>query len=88
VSRPPDAAAHAHAGPTMPDHDCPLCGYRFDEGAAHCGGCPLNQKCGTVCCPRCGYEFVDRSATVDWLRRLTRRAGHILGRVMTPARRS
>ncbi len=87
MSAPQEAGALARPGPPMPDHDCPLCGYSFDEGAAHCGGCPLNQKCGTVCCPRCGYEFVDRSATVDWLRRATRRAGRFFSRVMAPARR-
>lgn len=66
---------------TAPEHDCPLCGLHFAEGAVHCGGCPLNASCGTICCPRCGYEYVDRSATVDlfhrglhvmrgWLRRM------------------
>ena len=77
----------AAPGPAAPHHDCPLCGCDFEEGAAHCGGCPLNQACGTVCCPRCGYEFVDRSATVDWLRRMARRASALLNRVMAPARR-
>jgi len=51
---------------------CPLCGYRFEKGAERCAGCPLHDACGTTACPHCGYEFVERSATMDALTRLTR----------------
>ena len=54
------------------EHDCPLCGLHFAEGAAHCGGCPMNAACKTICCPRCGYEYVDHSATIAWMGRAAR----------------
>jgi hypothetical protein len=48
---------------------CPLCGFRFREGAAACDGCPLSGGCDTACCPHCGYRFVTGSRILGTLRR-------------------
>jgi len=63
------------------EHDCPLCGLRFQPGAGDCGPCPLKLSCGAVACPRCGYECYSPSGPLHalhvwgcevrgWLRRL------------------
>ncbi|HET9480648.1 MAG TPA: hypothetical protein VFP98_02740 [Candidatus Polarisedimenticolia bacterium] len=53
---------------------CPLCGASVGSGAADCAACPLAHGCSTLCCPRCGYRFVERSATLEFLARVWRRA--------------
>ena len=63
------------------EHDCPLCGLRFQPGSGACGPCPLKQSCDAVNCPRCGYECYSPSGPMralrvmscevrGWLRRL------------------
>jgi hypothetical protein len=56
--------------PPAEEHVCPLCSSRFVKGAVRCGACPMSRVCDLACCPNCGYEFVERSATVDALRRM------------------
>jgi len=64
-------AVPSAGGPEM--HRCPLCGTRFAKGAVRCGSCPMSRVCDLACCPNCGYEFVERSAVVDFIKRVTRR---------------
>lgn len=73
----PAAERSLHAT-ARPAHDCPLCGYGFDEGLDKCGACPLHGGCSTLCCPRCGYTFAEESATLNGLRKLGRTLGRIL----------
>jgi hypothetical protein len=61
-----------------PEHTCPLCSTRFTKGAVRCGACPMSRVCDLACCPNCGYEFVERSATVEALKRLGRGLRRIL----------
>jgi hypothetical protein len=56
------------SGGTRP-FTCPLCGYRFEDGADACNGCPLSGGCGTESCPHCGYRFVTGSRILEALRR-------------------
>ena len=54
---------------------CPLCGGVLSEQGTRCGSCPLSSGCDMVCCENYGYETVaPRSATVDFFKRLFRRA--------------
>jgi hypothetical protein len=39
----------------------------------------MSRVCDLACCPNCGYEFVERSATVDALRRMGAGLKRILG---------
>jgi len=51
------------------EHDCPLCGLHFAEGA-DCGPCPLKGRvsCAAVSCPRCGYRCFTPSGPAHLLR--------------------
>jgi len=52
------------------EHDCPLCGLRFQPGPGGCGPCPFKKSCGAVNCPRCGYECYSPSGPLHALREL------------------
>ena len=58
-------------------HQCPLCALSFEGLECH-SRCPVGRHCNLVRCPRCGYEFADRSAIVDWFRRLFRSRARIV----------
>ena len=65
-----------------PQHQCPLCGFRFSEGKEVCGSCGLSGGCEAVGCPHCGYQFPLESSILTWLRRLKQR---LLGQRSRPA---
>jgi hypothetical protein len=71
--------AGSYASPRT--RQCPLCGHRFVRGEEHCGSCPMVKGCGTILCPRCHYEFLDRSATIEALKRAGRRIAGLLARI-------
>lgn len=67
--------------PRQPLHQCPLCGFRFNEGKEVCGSCGLSGGCEAVGCPHCGYQFPLESSLLTWLRSLMRR---LLGQGVRP----
>ncbi|MEE8168699.1 MAG: hypothetical protein V3T58_07495 [Candidatus Hydrothermarchaeales archaeon] len=54
---------------------CPLCGYEFAEEMEEvkCKGCPMSRGCGMICCPHCNYQFVQKSKTIDVIKKILRR---------------
>ena len=55
--------------------DCPLCGHRFSENELKCHeACPLSSNCRITCCPKCGHQIFRKSDTVEWIKRLLKRA--------------
>jgi uncharacterized Zn finger protein (UPF0148 family) len=53
---------------------CPLCGYKFEKSAdVKCASCPVNCGKGTLCCPNCGYKYIEKSSTVELLKKLIKR---------------
>ncbi len=55
-------------------HQCPLCGKRFaPDDVKGCSGCLLSKHCDLICCPHCGYSYKEKSATVDFFKKLFRR---------------
>ena len=57
--------------------DCPMCGYRFEEGeaGASCQGCPLATSCHLLKCPRCGYEMLREPRLVRAIKTWRRKHG-------------
>jgi uncharacterized C2H2 Zn-finger protein len=56
-------------------HRCPLCGKQFSESKVVCSGCLLSKNCDLLCCPNCGYSFKERSAIVDFFKKLMKKKG-------------
>jgi len=56
-------------------HRCPLCGNRFSESEIKCSGCLLSKNCNLLCCPNCGYSFKEKSAIVDFFKKLMKKKG-------------
>jgi|GEM_PF-1383231 len=57
-------------------HNCPYCGYEFDETAEYCNGaCPLAAHCNMIMCPNCRYEYVPaESKTLNFFKKLFSRS--------------
>jgi hypothetical protein len=56
-------------------HRCPLCGSPFSESGVKCSGCLLSKNCNLLCCPNCGYSFKEKSAIVDFFKKLMKKKG-------------
>jgi hypothetical protein len=56
-------------------HLCPLCGKQFSENEVKCSGCLLSKNCALLCCPNCGYSFKEKSAIVDFFKKLIKKKG-------------
>ena len=56
-------------------HRCPLCGKLFSENEVKCSGCLLSRNCNLLCCPNCGYSFKEKSAIIDFFKKLMKKKG-------------
>ena len=53
---------------------CPLCGFKFEKSAiVKCASCPVNCGKGTLCCPHCGYKYIEKSSTLELLKKIIKR---------------